>query len=194
VNVQRPQDALTVAPMRLDRREGPRQLAEAVGAAVDGRDEFAGLAAAAGADRRVASAFQPGSCGIGRPRRAARRSIVPAGIVVSISIPKVISFAFIPAGPPGLRLPRDRRRGGAGAERLADEARGQRDRLDQHGDDAAVGPQADGRRPAKAVIFMIDSPGGTVAGAYELASDIAALAKQKPVHAHAANLVASAAY
>lgn len=46
----------------------------------------------------------------------------------------------------------------------------------------------------KAVIFQIDSPGGTVAGAYELASDIAALAKAKPVHAHASNLVASAAY
>jgi ClpP class serine protease len=46
----------------------------------------------------------------------------------------------------------------------------------------------------KAVIFQIDSPGGTVAGAYELAADIRTLAKIKPVHAHAANLCASAAY
>ncbi len=46
----------------------------------------------------------------------------------------------------------------------------------------------------KAVIFQIDSPGGTVSGIYELATDIAALAKLKPVHAHASNLCASAAY
>jgi signal peptide peptidase SppA len=46
----------------------------------------------------------------------------------------------------------------------------------------------------KAVLFQIDSPGGTVSGIYELATDIAALAKIKPVHAHAANLCASAAY
>lgn len=46
----------------------------------------------------------------------------------------------------------------------------------------------------KAVILVIDSPGGTVAGAYDLASDIRALAKIKPVHALGMNCVASAAY
>jgi capsid assembly protease len=46
----------------------------------------------------------------------------------------------------------------------------------------------------KAVIFQIDSPGGTVAGLFDLAADIAALAKVKKVHGHASNLIASAAY
>jgi ClpP class serine protease len=46
----------------------------------------------------------------------------------------------------------------------------------------------------KAIIFMIDSPGGTVAGIYELASDIAALSKVKPCFAHCSNICASAAY
>lgn len=47
---------------------------------------------------------------------------------------------------------------------------------------------------AKAVVVSIDSPGGTVSGAYELADDLATLARLKPVHVHASNLIASAAY
>ncbi len=46
----------------------------------------------------------------------------------------------------------------------------------------------------KAVMLRIDSPGGTVAGTDELASDIEALAAEKPVHAHVDGMMASAAY
>jgi signal peptide peptidase SppA len=46
----------------------------------------------------------------------------------------------------------------------------------------------------KAVIFDIDSPGGTVAGAYDLADDIAALSAAKPTFAYARDMAASAAY
>lgn len=45
-----------------------------------------------------------------------------------------------------------------------------------------------------AVMLLIDSPGGTVAGTEELAADVAALAKIKPVHAFIDDLGASAAY
>jgi len=52
-----------------------------------------------------------------------------------------------------------------------------------------------GRDPAvSGVMLLIDSPGGTVAGTEELAADVAALAKLKPVHAFIDDLGASAAY
>jgi signal peptide peptidase SppA len=47
---------------------------------------------------------------------------------------------------------------------------------------------------AKAVIFIVDSPGGTVAGAYDLSDDIAALSALKPTYAYVPDLMASAAY
>jgi signal peptide peptidase SppA len=51
------------------------------------------------------------------------------------------------------------------------------------------------RDPAvKGLMLLIDSPGGTCAGTAELASDIAAAAKVKPLHAHIEDLGASAAY
>jgi signal peptide peptidase SppA len=49
--------------------------------------------------------------------------------------------------------------------------------------------------PAVAVVLLsIDSPGGTVSGTQELADELAALNRRKPVLAHADDLVASAAY
>lgn len=45
-----------------------------------------------------------------------------------------------------------------------------------------------------AILLMIDSPGGTVAGTASLAADIKAAAKSKPVWAYADDLCASAAY
>lgn len=45
-----------------------------------------------------------------------------------------------------------------------------------------------------AIVLQIDSPGGTVAGTMDLAQDIAAAAKQKPVIAYIEDLGASAAY
>lgn len=45
-----------------------------------------------------------------------------------------------------------------------------------------------------AIMLHIDSPGGTVAGTAELAADIAAAAKIKPVHAYIEDLGTSAAY
>jgi signal peptide peptidase SppA len=53
---------------------------------------------------------------------------------------------------------------------------------------AAADPEAAG------IMLAIDSPGGTVAGTYELARDIKAAAKSKPVWAHIEDLGASAAY
>jgi protease-4 len=44
------------------------------------------------------------------------------------------------------------------------------------------------------IMVLIDSPGGSVAGTYELAADIAAAAKKKPTHAFIQDLGASAAY
>ena len=46
----------------------------------------------------------------------------------------------------------------------------------------------------KGAMMMVDSPGGHVAGTDELAMDLAAFAKQKPLHAHAEGVIASAAY
>ncbi len=45
-----------------------------------------------------------------------------------------------------------------------------------------------------ALLIHVDSPGGTVAGTPQLAKDVAAAAKLKPVVAHVENLAASAAY
>lgn len=44
------------------------------------------------------------------------------------------------------------------------------------------------------IMLLIDSPGGTVAGMDDLAADIAAAAKKKPLHAYIEDLGASAAY
>lgn len=44
-----------------------------------------------------------------------------------------------------------------------------------------------------AIMLHVDSPGGTAAGTAELADDIFAASKRKPVHAHASDLMASAA-
>lgn len=46
----------------------------------------------------------------------------------------------------------------------------------------------------QAILLAIDSPGGTVAGTQDLAADVAAAARKKPVHAYAEDLCASAAY
>jgi ClpP class serine protease len=46
----------------------------------------------------------------------------------------------------------------------------------------------------RGAILIIDSPGGTVSGAYDLADDVAALAKKKPTYAYIEDLGASAAY
>jgi len=46
----------------------------------------------------------------------------------------------------------------------------------------------------RSAILSISSPGGTIAGAYDLADDVAALAKAKPTYAYIADLGASAAY
>jgi signal peptide peptidase SppA len=45
-----------------------------------------------------------------------------------------------------------------------------------------------------AVLLAVDSPGGTVAGTADLAAEVRAAAKQKPVWAHVDDLCASAAY
>ena len=45
-----------------------------------------------------------------------------------------------------------------------------------------------------AILLAIDSPGGTVAGTFDLAADVKAARKQKPVWAHIDDLGASAAY
>lgn len=45
-----------------------------------------------------------------------------------------------------------------------------------------------------AILLAIDSPGGTVAGTADLAAEVKAAAKKKPVWAHADDLCASAAY
>lgn len=44
------------------------------------------------------------------------------------------------------------------------------------------------------ILLRIDSPGGTVAGTQDLASDVSFAAKKKPVHAYIEDLGASAAY
>lgn len=44
------------------------------------------------------------------------------------------------------------------------------------------------------MMLMIDSPGGTFDGTGELTADLLTFAKQKPLHAHAEGLMASAAY
>lgn len=44
------------------------------------------------------------------------------------------------------------------------------------------------------ILLAIDSPGGTVAGTADLADDVKAAGKSKPVWAHADDLIASAAY
>lgn len=44
------------------------------------------------------------------------------------------------------------------------------------------------------VMLVIDSPGGTVAGMHDLAADIAAVGKRKPIHGYAEDLAASAGY
>lgn len=46
----------------------------------------------------------------------------------------------------------------------------------------------------QAILLAIDSPGGTVAGTADLAADVRAAAKKKPVWAHIDDLGASAAY
>lgn len=46
----------------------------------------------------------------------------------------------------------------------------------------------------KSIVLDVDSPGGTVDGVAELAGDISAARDLKPVHAHASDLMASAAY
>ena len=46
----------------------------------------------------------------------------------------------------------------------------------------------------KAILLHIDSPGGTVAGSRDLAEDVDAADRQKPVYAHIDDLGASAAY
>jgi signal peptide peptidase SppA len=44
------------------------------------------------------------------------------------------------------------------------------------------------------IVLAVDSPGGTVAGTADLAADVRAAARKKPVVAHADDLMASAAY
>ncbi len=46
----------------------------------------------------------------------------------------------------------------------------------------------------RAILFIIDSPGGTVAGAHDLADDVAAATKKKPTTAFCEDLAASAAF
>lgn len=46
----------------------------------------------------------------------------------------------------------------------------------------------------RAIILKIDSPGGTVSGTFDLADDVAAAAKQKPLLAYIEDVGASAAY
>lgn len=53
---------------------------------------------------------------------------------------------------------------------------------------AAADPEVSG------ILLVIDSPGGTVAGTHDLARDVKAASKQKPVYAQVEDLCASAAY
>lgn len=46
----------------------------------------------------------------------------------------------------------------------------------------------------KGILLHIDSPGGTVAGTQELANDVAAFARDKPLSVHVSGMMASAAY
>lgn len=46
----------------------------------------------------------------------------------------------------------------------------------------------------RGILLHIDSPGGSVAGVQELADEVAAAAREKPVHAHIDDLGASAGY
>ena len=46
----------------------------------------------------------------------------------------------------------------------------------------------------RGILLSIDSPGGTVSGAFELADEIAAASERVPVHAHVSGLAGSAAY
>lgn len=46
----------------------------------------------------------------------------------------------------------------------------------------------------KSIVLRIDSPGGTVAGTQDLADEVSAAAKKKPVYAYVEDLAASAAY
>lgn len=46
----------------------------------------------------------------------------------------------------------------------------------------------------KAIVLVIDSPGGTVSGTKELADEVAAAAKRKPMYAHVEDYCCSAAY
>lgn len=46
----------------------------------------------------------------------------------------------------------------------------------------------------KAAIVVVDSPGGTVSGAYDLADDIKALAAAKPTYGYASDMACSAGY
>ena len=46
----------------------------------------------------------------------------------------------------------------------------------------------------RSILLIVDSPGGTVAGSHDLAADVAAAAKKKPVTAFVEDLGASAAY
>ena len=54
--------------------------------------------------------------------------------------------------------------------------------------------QAVGDAAVRAIMLLVDSPGGTVSGTAELAADIATAARSKPVHAHVEDLAGSAAY
>jgi len=54
--------------------------------------------------------------------------------------------------------------------------------------------QAASNSKVKAILMVIDSPGGMVAGTQQLADDIAAINKVKPVFAHIDDLGASAAF
>lgn len=63
-----------------------------------------------------------------------------------------------------------------------------------HDDISAALHEAAGRSDVKAIFLDIDSPGGTVAGTPELASQVAALAETKPVYAFSSGQMCSGAY
>lgn len=63
-----------------------------------------------------------------------------------------------------------------------------------HDDISAALQEALGRNDVRAIFLDIDSPGGTVAGTPELASQIASAAESKPVYAFSSGLMCSAAY
>lgn len=54
--------------------------------------------------------------------------------------------------------------------------------------------EATASRDVRAILLHVDSPGGHVAGTLELAEDVAAARRRKPVHAFVEDLGASAAY